>query len=191
MTKLRKKTNRGSLMVLVVIMAAGGVLRLGSGIGQALALTAEANVPDGIGNAPVVCPAPPVALAAALKEREDQVKTDEKTMLERAAALDLAKLVIDKRMAELEKAEQDLRATLALADGAAESDLAKLTEVYQNMKPKDAAAIFETMEPDFAAGFVGRMRPESAAALMADLQPGTAYTISVLLAGRNSSAPKN
>ncbi len=50
MTKLRKKTNRGSLMVLVVIMAAGGVLRLGSGIGQALALTAEANVPDGIGN---------------------------------------------------------------------------------------------------------------------------------------------
>jgi flagellar motility protein MotE (MotC chaperone) len=46
------------------------------------------------------------------------------------------------------------------------------------------------MDPDFAAGFLGRMRPAAAAGIMAGLSPQKAYTISVLLAGRNAQAPK-
>ena len=94
-------------------------------------------------------------------------------------------------MIALEQIESDLRKTLALADGAAENDLARLTSVYENMKPKDAAALFETMEPDFAAGFLGRMRPDAAASVMTGLSPGAAYSISVILAGRNANAPKS
>jgi flagellar motility protein MotE (MotC chaperone) len=59
------------------------------------------------------------------------------------------------------------------------------------MKPKDAAALFETMEPEFAAGFIARMLPDSAAKVMSGLDPKVAYTISVILAGRNASAPKS
>lgn len=191
MKKTLRKSNRGPLIILVFLMACGGVLRLGTGIGQALALTAEAETPQGVGTGPVVCPQPPVALAAALKDRENKVLKDEAKMAEQAAALDLAKTAIDQRLKELTAAENSLKATLALADGAAEGDLSRLTDVYQNMKPKDAAKIFEAMEPEFAAGFIGRMRPESAAAVLAGLQPTTAYTISVLLAGRNADVPKN
>ncbi len=191
MKKLLRRLNLGPLIVLVIFMASGGVMRLGSGIGQALAFSAEANTPDGVGAAPIVCPEPPVALAAALKVREDKVIAAEALMVERTAALELAKAAIDQRMGELTKAEDDLKATLALADGAAEGDLSRLTDIYQNIKPKDAAKIFETMEPEFAAGFLARMRPESAAAIMASLQPATAYTVSVLIAGRNADVPKN
>ena len=88
-----------------------------------------------------------------------------------------------------EAAEAKLASTLALADNAAENDLARMTSVYENMKPKEAAALFEEMSPDFAAGFLGRMRPDAAAAIMAGLSAPTAYTVSVVLAGRNASAP--
>ena len=45
------------------------------------------------------------------------------------------------------------------------------------------------MAPEFAAGFIGRMRADIAAAIMAGLTPETAYSVSAILAGRNTSAP--
>jgi flagellar motility protein MotE (MotC chaperone) len=80
---------------------------------------------------------------------------------------------------------------LALADGAAEDDLVRLTAVYEAMKPADAAALFQTMAPEFAAGFLGRMRAEAAAAVISGMTPESAYSISVLIAGRNALVPKN
>ncbi len=85
--------------------------------------------------------------------------------------------------------EDELRSTLALADKAAENDIAGLTAVYQAMKPKDAAALFETMSPEFAAGFLGRLPPDSAAAILSAMSPEAAYGISVIVAGRNVGAP--
>jgi flagellar motility protein MotE (MotC chaperone) len=85
--------------------------------------------------------------------------------------------------------EARLRETLALADGAAEADIERLTAVYQAMKPKDAAALFEAMSPEFASGFLGRMAPESAAAILSGMSAEAAYGISVIVAGRNAGAP--
>ena len=73
---------------------------------------------------------------------------------------------------------------------AVENDLAALTSVYENMKPKEAAPLFEAMDPVFAAGFLARMRPEVAAGIMAKLSPDAAYSISVILAGRNANVPR-
>ena len=87
--------------------------------------------------------------------------------------------------------ENRLRATLAKADQAAEKDIARLTSVYENMKPAQAAPLFEAMEPSFAAGFLSRMRPDAAAGILANVDPQAAYTISVLIAGQNASVPKN
>ena len=90
---------------------------------------------------------------------------------------------------DLVEAEAALRETLSLADGAVEKDIARLTVVYETMKPKEAAALFEEMAPEFAAGFLARMRPEAAAQIMTGLSAEVAYTISVLMAGRNAQAP--
>lgn len=182
---VRRAGGRGVLVILAVILAAGGALRLGIGVEGALANSAKESTE------PLNCPVPPAALAAALSAREAQVKAKEEALAQRMSALSLADQAITKRMAELQSAEDELKKTIALADGASEKDLTQLTAVYEAMKPADAAALFQTMAPEFASGFLGRMQPASAAAILAGMKPDKAYEVSVLLAGRNANAPKN
>ena len=184
--KGRARAGRGILVLLALLLAASGALRMGSIAGAALANSDT----ESVSAAPTSCPMPPVALAEALAAREAEVAVLEAAMADRRAALALAEAAITKRMAELEAAETRLKGTLALVDGAAEDDLLRLTTVYETMKPKDAAALFETMTPAFAAGFLGRMRPDAAAAVLSGLSPDAAYSISVLIAGRNAAVPK-
>ena len=125
----------------------------------------------------------------AFRERETLLQSRETALQDRMQALKIANREIDKKLVELTQAEEALRATIALADSAAENDLDRLTRVYENMKPKQAAALFEEMDPNFAAGFLGRMRPEAAAAVMAGLSPEAAHMFSVVLAGRNANVP--
>ncbi len=179
---------RGALLIPALFLAASGALRVGSGVGEALA---NAGASDGATAAePMVCPEPPVALAQALKDRDSALSAREAAYADRLAALTLVDKAVSARLKELQDAESQLKATLSLADGAAEEDLKRLTAVYEAMKPADAAALFEAMEPDFAAGFLGRMAPASAAAVLSGMKPQSAYSISVLIAGRNALVPK-
>lgn len=189
MTVARKRAGRGALVILALLFASSGALRMGAGVGVALASGPDVAV-EGAVAAPLSCPTPPVALAEALTKRADQVAAQEAALADRMAALALAESAIGTRLAEMVAVEAELAQTLSLADGAAEDDLARLTAVYEAMKPKDAAALFETMAPEFAAGFLGRMRADAAASIMTGLSPEAAYGISVLLAGRNALVPK-
>lgn len=192
-----RKSGPGTLVILSLLLASSGALRLGAEAGQVLAETKSTEGGAVSGDAshataatPADCPAPPAALAAALAEREAEIDNRAAALDDRMAALDLAEQAITARLAELEASEAKLRATLQIADGAAEDDLVRLTAVYEAMKPKDAAALFSTMEPEFAAGFLGRMRPELAASVLSGMKPESAYTISALIAGRNALAPR-
>ncbi len=200
--KKSHRRGRGAVLVISVMFISSALLRLGSGAGEALAeAISETTPPETMGHDPAASDDKTVevpfdrakagGLLDALRAREERVKQIETRIEVRSKALAVADQEITRRLAALEQAEANLRNTLALADGAAEDDLARLTAVYENMKPKDAAAIFAAMEPDFAAGFLGRMRSEAAAAVMAGLPPETAYSISVIVAGRNAKAPKS
>ena len=128
-------------------------------------------------------------LLAALLRRESEVSEREEKIEKRMVELQAAKEELRDRLNALEAAELRLKKTIALAETAAEDDLNRLTAVYENMKPKDAAALFEEMDPDFAAGFMARMRPDAAADLMSGLSPQVAYSVSAILAGRNANVP--
>ena len=121
----RQKSGFGALFTLALLMAASGFLRLGDGIGVAIA-RAEASGSQGDGQAPgaaLNCPLPPAALAEALSDREAKVSAREQATVERFAALALADQVIEDRLAVLAEAEAKLGETLARADGASEADL--------------------------------------------------------------------
>lgn len=184
---MTRKAGRGTLFIVAMLFATSGALRLGSGVGTALARAEDA--PELVAAAPVSCE-PPAALAEALSLREDRLTVREAALNDRQAAVALADEAITGRLAALEAMEAKLRDTLALADGAAEADIERLTAVYQAMKPKDAAALFEAMSAEFAAGFLGRMTPDSAAAIMSGMSAEAAYGVSVIVAGRNAGAPK-
>lgn len=201
----RRPRARGVLHVVAGLLMASALLRFGATAGPALAQAqaplpgatpaalagAEAGLTAGPGGeqADATTGADPAGLLAALQAREAAVAAREEQIRQRFQALRLAEAEIEDKLAALIAAEEALSATLALADSAAETDLARLTTVYENMKPKEAAALFEEMPPQFAAGFLGMMRPDAAALIMTELEPATAYSFSVVLAGRNANVP--
>ena len=184
----RRKAGRGALFIVAMLFATSGALRLGSGVGSALARSEDAPEPGPVA-APAACQTP-LAVAEALNLREARLAVQEAALQDRLAALALADQAMAGRMAEMAAMEEELKTTLALADGAAEADIQRLTAVYQAMKPKDAAALFNTMSPEFAAGFLARMPPEPAAAILSGMSSEAAYGVSVIVAGRNARAPK-
>ncbi|MBW4706988.1 hypothetical protein KX928_04215 [Roseobacter sp. YSTF-M11] len=188
---------RGSILLIAGLLMASAAVRVGSGTGQAFAtenpLAAAQETPETTTEtktAPEVDKAEMSQMLVAFQEREKRLKEREQQIDMRMKALSVADEQIERRLTVLQDAEESLRSMLALANTAAEDDLTRLTSVYENMKPKDAAPLFEEMEPAFAAGFLGRMRPNAAAGIMAGLSPQVAYSISVILAGRNADVPK-
>ncbi len=182
------------LIFLALFLALAGVVRLGDGVGRALART-ESDPAAGAEADTAAQQCTPDAgtmeLLSALKSREARLAEQEKRAAEKEQALALARREIDSRLSEMQRAEEALSATIAQADKASDKDVGALVAMYESMKPKDAARLFAEMEPDFAAGFLSRMQPEAAASVMAGLEPAQAYAISVMLAGRNARAPKS
>ena len=189
----RRQPGRGALVVIASLLLLSAGFRMGDGAGQALALASErVEVSPLAGASPQACE-PPEDLKRvfkAIQEREKTLKQRETALRDKMQALTLAERETDRKLRALLEAEDSLRETIALAESASETDLDRLTRVYESMKPKQAAALFEEMDPNFAAGFLGRMRPEAAAAIMAGLTPQAAHGFSVVLAGRNANVPK-
>lgn len=195
MTARRSRAGRGALWLIAGLLCASAVLRLGSGTGAAIARELDLLRPPPADEAMPPETVPPAEeigrLLSDLRGRTAALDARERAIETRMAALSLAEEEVARNLARLEQAEADLRATMALADTAAEDDLARLTAVYENMKPEDAAPLFQQMAPEFAAGFLGRMRPDAAAAILSDLTPEMAYSVSVILAGRNAGAARS
>lgn len=159
------------------------------------ALRLGAQVPPTEGEAPLStenltaqADLPSADLLAAFQAREARLAAREEQLQERINTLREAELRIADQLAALDSAEQGLAALIAQVETASGNDLGLLRAVYENMKPKDAAALFAEMTPEFAAGFLGMMRPEASALIMTELPPDVAYAFSVVLAGRNANA---
>jgi flagellar motility protein MotE (MotC chaperone) len=188
MKKQRLNGGRGVLLIVSLFLATSGALRIGAGVGAALANSAAEIKPVAETQN---CAETPSALAEAMGKREAAVAAREVAVENRVAALAVSEAAINQRIEEMTSVEAELKKTLQIADGAAEADLARLTAVYEAMKPADAAKVFSKMAPEFAAGFLGRMNPGAAAAVLAGMPADEAYSISVLIAGRNALVPKN
>lgn len=184
--RVRRKKTRGTLHVLAGLLIISAVLRAGSQAGPAFAQVSDL--------ADAVVPAQPSDLPTedllkAFQAREERLTQREGQLRDRLQALRVAEVEMDEKLQALRAAEQALDATIARAETASADDLDLLRAVYENMKPKDAAALFVEMPPPFAAGFLGMMRPEAAALIMAELPPPVAFSFSAVLAGRNANIP--
>ncbi len=192
--RARRRAGRGALTLIAALFLASGILRLADGTGEAIAesigrLAENHEQPPMAGPAACEMPEGIGELLAQLREREVRVAAREAALEERLGVLEVMEDRVKWEISALEQAQARLEKTIALADSAAEEDINRLTAMYENMKPKAAAAVFEAMDPEFSAGFLSRMRPDAAAAILAGLDPEKAYTISVVLAGRNANTP--
>lgn len=190
----RRLRQRWVLTLLGAVFAVSAVLRIGS---LEFAWAASDGPPDPVDVAAVTEPPVPADMTRALQDALAEVEALRLELDARAAmladrerAVMAAQTLVESRLAELQTAEARLEALIATSDQAAETDLERLTRVYETMPPDTAAALFEQMPPSFAAGFIARMAPPASAALLAALPPEQAYAVSVVLATRNSSAPR-
>jgi flagellar motility protein MotE (MotC chaperone) len=186
----RLPAGRGALLAIACLFLGSAIVRFASGPAVALAEGAALRADVAASREGAITDDDLSRVLADLAEREAVVSRREREVETRLAAAELAETRARAAVAELEAAEAALRSTMAIADGAAESDLAQLTAMYEAMKPQQAAPLFQQMAPDFAAGFLGRMRPDAAAAILAGVSPESAYAISVILAGRNAEVPR-
>lgn len=186
----------GALFLITMFLIGSALIRTGIGVGPAISAEPDGNAGNRASAESTDEPGftdreGARSLLALLQAREQRLENRERQIEDREKALSIADSAIESKLAALIDAETKLRATVALADGASENDLAKLTAVYERMKPRESAALFEEMAPEFAAGFLARMRPEAAAGILAGLNPDSAYALSVILAGRNANTPKD
>ncbi len=191
--KTKHKRGVSALWIVATLFAASGVLRLGN---HGLAIANEVSALTQTASTdkkPETCQSEEdiTRVLTLLDARENKLKKREADLENRLQALAVAETQVKQNMAALVEAENALKSTMALADGAAEKDLTRLTEVYENMKPKQAIPLFAQMDPQFAAGFLGRMRSDIAAQILAGLKPEKSYAISVILASRNARVPTN
>lgn len=187
-----RSQSRNSGLGLILILLAGlffvsGLSRVGLGLADAMAAEDIAQPTPSEQDDDMSAG----ALFEALRAREARLIEQEKTMDERTKALQLAEDQLRAQIAELQAAENRLKETLTLTETAAETDLARLTTVFEHMKPPQAAALFSTMDTEFAAGFIARLEPQFAGEVMAALDPTLAYGISAVLAGRHARTPRN
>jgi flagellar motility protein MotE (MotC chaperone) len=187
----KRRSGRGALIGIGVLLAGSGLVRLTQSAEHAnftMATNQIEGVPLEDGCAPQVDKS---KLLVALLERETALNERQEKIEVREQTMAMAETAIRAKMEELVQAEAELAKTMSIADRAADEDVARLVALYENMKPKQAAPLFEEMAPEFAAGFLARMRPDAAALILSGLDPTKAYSISVLMAGRNANAPKN
>lgn len=194
--KSSRARGRGTVAILALLFIASAGFRIVTSGTEVLAearLALDAQAPDGTLQKTDRTTGPTDEhLAELLKDfkvREEKIRQRELDLEKRMIALQAAETRVNDQIAKMDAAERKLRDTLALASTAAEDDLARLTAVYENMKPKTAAALFEEMDAGFAAGFIARMRPDAAASVLAGMTPQSAYSISTILAGRNADVP--
>lgn len=189
----RKRGNRRFLAVIAGLFIASSLVRISESAGTDDHADAGMAGPESTlvtKDLPACTDAEHIrSLLAELQAREVAIDAEELRIADRRQALAVAETHINQNLDALVSAERELAATMNLARTASETDLDRLTRVYENMKPKEATALFEAMDPDFSAGFLARMRADAAAAIMVGLKPETAYTISVILAGRNALVP--
>ncbi len=125
-----------------------------------------------------------VELLGTLTEKRHELDMREQALGQREALLNAAEDRINRKVEELSGMRSDLEKLLDLQKSKDEAQLASLVKIYENMKPKDAAAIFDNLELPVLVDVTGRMKEAKLAPVLAAMTPERARLLTVKLAER-------
>lgn len=177
-----------TVTVLVLLFLTSGLARI---VSASLATLPDQTPSDDVVSADALLCPPSTEVADLLRQirqRDAELSAREERVALREQDVRVARQEVLASLDDLTDAQTALEALMYRSDTASETDIARLTTVYEGMKPKDAAVLFEAMETAFASGFLARMRPDAASAIFTHLSPEKAYAVSVMMAGRNANA---
>ena len=108
--------------------------------------------------------------AQTLDRRESLVKAAEKRLTQKVGEPVRLRILIEEMLGKYD--EQESR------------QLARLVNIYEKMKPKDAARIFEDLAKDVLLKVVERMNERKTAPILAEMRPDKAQQLTLELAER-------
>ncbi len=123
-----------------------------------------------------------------LNERKAELDRREAEVAKLEEELQKQREGIEERIKQLENMRKQISETLK---GRVEQDqekVAKLVDVYSNMKPSQASKVIETLHEDLAVTILDRMKKKNAAEILNTMSAGKARKLSEMLTGYRQPA---
>ena len=117
-----------------------------------------------------------------LGERRDALEKRAAELDLREQLLNATELRVEQRVAELKAIEERIALAEEARDKKETEKLAGLVQMYENMKPKDAAKVFDRLSLDVLVDVVRQMKPRKMSAILAKMSPESAERLTVALA---------
>jgi flagellar motility protein MotE (MotC chaperone) len=123
-----------------------------------------------------------LAVLGSLTERREAIDQHAKEIETREQLLTAAEKRVEARIVELKELEAKINKQIAVSDAANEERLKGVVQMYETMKPKDAARIFERLDMGVLVDVTKRMSPRKLSAVLSAMDPAAAQDLTVELA---------
>ncbi|MEO0961804.1 MAG: hypothetical protein AAFY01_05210 [Pseudomonadota bacterium] len=121
----------------------------------------------------------------ALAQRRKALDARENEVAMREKLLAAAETRIDDKIVELKELKVKIDEVFKTEESKGDAKFKSLVKVYENMKPKDAAAVFEQLDMTVLLELLDRMNERKLAAVLAAMDPARAQAVTVALATEN------
>jgi flagellar motility protein MotE (MotC chaperone) len=125
-----------------------------------------------------------IELLQQLAERREKLEQRAETLDRRESLVKAAEKRLTQKVGEMERLRSEIEALLVKYDEQETQQLTRLVNIYEKMKPKDAARIFEDLDQDVLLKVVERMNERKTAPILAEMRPDKAQQLTIELAER-------
>lgn len=127
-----------------------------------------------------------------LAERREELEGRSRELDAREALLNAAEERIDGKISEIKNLENTIHKLISQYNTLEDNKLKSLVNIYEKMKPRDAARIFNELEMPTLIAVIERMKDTKTAPIMAEMDSVKAKALTSELAHRNRlPAPEN
>lgn len=123
-----------------------------------------------------------------LGERKEALDRREAELVKLEEELQKQKKGLDERIHQLESMRKEISTTLKDRVVIDQEKVAKLVDVYSNMKPTQAARVIETLNEDLAVTILDRLKKKNAAEILNAMSASKAKKLSEMLTGYETVA---
>lgn len=121
--------------------------------------------------------------------RQSDIASEQKDMAEQKHVLDAAKTALNEKMHDLDTSMALLAEKQAAHRENMLADTDRLVKIYEDMPPKEAAAVFNIMDIHVLVSIANQMNPRKISAIMGSMTPERVNLVSQFLAGVRSFRP--
>jgi flagellar motility protein MotE (MotC chaperone) len=131
------------------------------------------------------------AVLGRLKDRRKELENRSRELDMRENLIKAAEKRLEAKVAELKDIESRIKTASGARDMSEAQRFKSIVDMYENMKPKEAARIFERLDMGILVKVSTAMKPRSMSEILAQMSPDAAERLTVQLANQASMQSNN